>query len=590
MLRGPRTGLDCLAFAPRGDVLAAAGRGPGVWLYDVTARKVLGAFAEDRAHFEALAFSPDGSMLGGCSQGSVYLWNTRTPAHLRALAAPHGAVQAVAFAADSTLATVAGDRVTVWRTDGTELRSFAGGGWVSSFTADARRVVGQERGPPHTVCVWDVASGKRVALTGPDTPGLAGLALAPDGRLLATADQGAERLNLRRLPGGALAGSVRCPAAILMASELEPNSPVAAVGGAGMMGGGGLGTVSLNPGIFRGLAFSPAGGLVAGAWEDGVRLWQLEPAGKGLAVRTLALVAAPEQARRVTLSPDGHSLACAVDGQGVRVLETARGDQRILLRGDGAYQRLAFSPDGTLLAAGAADGEVVVWDLARAEPVRRWRGHRGAVTALAFSASGRRLASGSLDATVLVWDVPRPAAPPGGATPRALADGWADLAGADAARAYRAIGGLAANPAPALTLLAEHLKPGEPLDPKRIAGLIADLDDKRFAVRQRATSGLRQLGQRITPVLRQALAGKPTPEVRRRVEDILARQEDRLVPAGQVREWRAVEVLERVATAQSRELLRRLAAGAPDAALTREAKAALERLERRAPAGSSVGG
>jgi hypothetical protein len=236
-------------------------------------------------------------------------------------------------------------------------------------------------------------------------------------------------------------------------------------------------------------------------------------------------------------------------------------------------------------AAGAADGEVVVWDMARAEPVRRWRGHRGAVTALAFCPSGRCLASGSLDATVLVWDVPRPAPPPGGATPRALADGWADLAGADAARAYRAIRELAANPAPAVTLLAEHLKPAEPLDPKRIARLIADLDNKRFAVRQRATSGLRQLGQRITPVLRRLLAAKPTPEVRRRVEDILARQEDRLVPAGQVREWRAVEVLERVGTAQSRELLRRLVAGAPDAALTREAKAALERMERRAPAG-----
>jgi hypothetical protein len=42
-----------------------------------------------------------------------------------------------------------------------------------------------------------------------------------------------------------------------------------------------------------------------------------------------------------------------------------------------------------------------------------------------------------------------------------------------------------------------------------------------------------------------------------------------------------VESLERVGTAAAQDLLRELAKGMPDATLTREAKASLERLTRR---------
>ncbi len=44
---------------------------------------------------------------------------------------------------------------------------------------------------------------------------------------------------------------------------------------------------------------------------------------------------------------------------------------------------------------------------------------------------------------------------------------------------------------------------------------------------------------------------------------------------------RAVEVLERVGTPEARQILEDLARGAPEARLTREAKAALEGLAKR---------
>ena len=50
-----------------------------------------------------------------------------------------------------------------------------------------------------------------------------------------------------------------------------------------------------------------------------------------------------------------------------------------------------------------------------------------------------------------------------------------------------------------------------------------------------------------------------------------------------LREVRTVAVLERVGSAEAREVLERLAAGEPSASLTREAHSALERLRRITP-------
>jgi hypothetical protein len=53
------------------------------------------------------------------------------------------------------------------------------------------------------------------------------------------------------------------------------------------------------------------------------------------------------------------------------------------------------------------------------------------------------------------------------------------------------------------------------------------------------------------------------------------------LPSGSERQqYRAVEVLERIAAADSKQLLRSLAEGAPEAMLTKKAKASLERLRQ----------
>jgi WD40 repeat protein len=96
------------------------------------------------------------------------------------------------------------------------------------------------------------------------------------------------------------------------------------------------------------------------------------------------------------------------------VSELASGREIVKLEAhgeDSLCRPFSFSPDGRLLAtSGGRRGPVRgatphVWDLATGRDLRRFAGHRGAVTAIAITPEGRSLVSGSEDGTGLVWDV-----------------------------------------------------------------------------------------------------------------------------------------------------------------------------------------
>jgi hypothetical protein len=226
--------------------------------------------------------------------------------------------------------------------------------------------------------------------------------------------------------------------------------------------------------------------------------------------------------------------------------------------------------------------------VATGKGLRPLAGHQGPITSLAFSDDGKALASASGDTTVLVWDVAglgrgagRRAAPL--PAPK-LAAWWADLAGADAARAYEAVWALAAGDS--VPFLKERLRPVSPAGSEQVARLLADLDSDEFGVRERATRELAKLEEAAEPALRRALAGHPSPEVRRRVTGLLEGLEGR--SPYWLRRLRALEVLELAGTPECRQVLQDLARGAPEARLTREAQAALRRLSRRG--GTAPGG
>jgi hypothetical protein len=161
---------------------------------------------------------------------------------------------------------------------------------------------------------------------------------------------------------------------------------------------------------------------------------------------------------------------------------------------------------------------------------------------------------------------------------------WADLCTKDAAKAERTVAGLADRPAQVVPFLRHRLQPVPAADSRRVAQWLADLDGEEFAVREAAAKELEAMGEVAEPFLQRARRGKPSAEVRHRIDGLMdtVKQHRLFPPPDRLRAARAVEVLERINNCAARRALAVLAGGAPDAALTIEAKSALERLTQGA--------
>jgi hypothetical protein len=118
-------------------------------------------------------------------------------------------------------------------------------------------------------------------------------------------------------------------------------------------------------------------------------------------------------------------------------------------------------------------------------------------------------------------------------------------------------------------------------DPAHVKALIKDLGADDFATRARATAALKEDWPGTAAALREVAAKGSSLEARRRAEGIIREMEQAGQPPGALRALRAGEVLEWIGTPGARALLHNLARGAPDAQLTREAAAAVRRLEGR---------
>jgi hypothetical protein len=121
-------------------------------------------------------------------------------------------------------------------------------------------------------------------------------------------------------------------------------------------------------------------------------------------------------------------------------------------------------------------------------------------------------------------------------------------------------------------------------DAQQVQRWLADLDSSDFTLRETAGRELEKFGGAVEKPLRKALEGKPSPEATRRLDTLLAHATELLPTGERLRQRRALRVLERLDSPAAREVLEALARGAAGAALTRETKAARERLKRRPPA------
>jgi hypothetical protein len=116
----------------------------------------------------------------------------------------------------------------------------------------------------------------------------------------------------------------------------------------------------------------------------------------------------------VAISPDfGYVAAAYGDLSGaaagafsvVEIWDAENGAPLRVFEHSAAVGAVAFSPDGTILASGDAQGIVRVWNITESTVIQQLPPQSGAIRSLSFSPDGRLIASGSTDGTTQVWDL-----------------------------------------------------------------------------------------------------------------------------------------------------------------------------------------
>jgi WD40 repeat protein len=321
----------------------------------ITGRLLTNGQAEN-SDLVGVAFNPAGTIVAGTTQdGYVQLWNASTYRllwrfHFPKIDGEYQQANSVAFSPDGRIMAV----------------TQPGGPWLFNVANPAH--------PVHMATL-------HVPAIGSDThPQVVGLTFSPNGQTIAA---------------GISTSTSNLPVGIVLLWNASTGALTGDIP---------------EPYLASSLAFTPDGqSLVIGTDAGEVDVWNVARRVKTAELQPFVCVTLT-CGSTVAVSPNGRLIAFAAqqgDNDVVKVWSVATGKViTTLSSGAAGLSAIAFSPNGTQLAASDEGGVVRLWDVTVSAPVEvgTFSGHRYPVEHIAFSPNGDTLASSSDDGTIDLWN------------------------------------------------------------------------------------------------------------------------------------------------------------------------------------------
>lgn len=406
--------IQALAFSTRGTVLFSGGKLKIIRMWNVADGKDFAQFAGHDAEITALAVSADGSMLAsGSRDGTVILWEILHRKIMTQFKGHTDEITSLAFSPDrdsSHVVSGSKDRtLRVWHVDQQKMIHQMDAGCAVaavSFVDDTTLV---SAGDDNHIRTWNAIEGKPLQVLKGHAGAVVGLQATRDGKNLISSGadatlrvwETAGRKELRAIPrdagdGEALAVSkdgqtIACAGGNNTIRVFDVKSGQERLAGPGYQAG------------LTQLALAPDGKSVATVTSTGtITIWDRQTS------KPLATWESKHQGDvLLAYTHDGNMLVSASKNDPLRFWQPQTGKEAFQLPGKpgNVVLSLAAAPRGSLIAAGYRSGDVGVWDWQQKRIVQQAKlGATGGAHALAFSTDGAILGIGG-PGKVALWDV-----------------------------------------------------------------------------------------------------------------------------------------------------------------------------------------
>ncbi|WP_437628049.1 pentapeptide repeat-containing protein [Sorangium sp. So ce1151] len=410
---------NAVAISPDGTLLASA-HASWIVLWDLATGSALRRLHGHADWITSIAFSPNGDTLASGSEDfTAQLWDVSTGNVLCVLKGHTGYVHSVAFSPDGeVLASGSSDAtVRLWHVATFGQRSVLRG-HLQMVTAVAFSPDGETLASGSVDCsirLWKISTGDTLRELSGHQGSVVSVAFSPGGEVLASGSAKGE-LGLWQLPTGEVLHMEKPHAQHVTGVAFSHGGAMLASGSADCtvrlwhlsIGGephlNGSSLLAGHSAAVTGVAFSPDDATLASVSGDRtVRLWQVSTGGVLRALQGHSSVSIG-----MALSSDGATFAVGSEDYDIHLwrVSTWRALPSVKLpsnAGGMSLARLTFSPDSATLAFAAHDHTIRMVDVDENRFTRALEGHSHYITSIAFSPDGKTLASGSFDRTVRLW-------------------------------------------------------------------------------------------------------------------------------------------------------------------------------------------